>query len=866
MNKQTPPDWMDRLLEWYCTDYYLEEVQGDLHEWYAKVLTQPGSATANLRYLLYVLRYFRWFRLKPFHQLFSNPNPYNMKNLVILTFRHFRRDRLTGAVRMVNLVLGITVFLLAWVYMRYELAYDQHHDDVEQIHRVSTVFEKPWAATPVGLGHDLVERSADVQAAVRLYPMYTANVSVGEEVFREENGFWADSTLTEVLSLDFIHGNPAEALKDPESVILTESMARKYFGTTDAVGKTLRINADYGWRQEGVDRTVTAIIADLPEQTHLTFDFVASVHVANPQFLSEWRNFWVYTYVRLRPQASPAATEALVKELLVEQYELTEEEQDLYGALLTPIEEIHLFTNFEKEFADNGNAYYVYVLFSIGIFVLIIASINFVNLTVIRGLDRAKEVGLRKTIGASRLQVILQFMGETWVLLLLAGILSVVLLAAVAPIFQQFSGLALPLNALRHPELLGWLVAILAVLEIGSGIYPAWVLSRLMPAQSVKAGPSQRRIGLTRQALIVTQFALSLVLVVASLVVYRQLDFLQQKDLGFEKDQLLSIQANYPMRQSYDTWVAELERVAGVQSVANSSSIPGYRIMNETVVRPDDPEAYLDTRLLYVNAPFLKTYQLSLAEGTDLTEQLPNTAAEIMLNETAAEAFFPEQSAVGQALIFGRDTCTVVGVVEDFNFQSLHTPVEPLTMLFVPRHRFERVTVRFHPEATAEVLAGLEAIRKEHFPEEPALDVEFIDDRFAQLYQAESKLQTVVWVFCIITVLLTLSGTLGVATYHARKRAKEIAVRKVLGSSTPQLLQLLSRGFLILLGISLLIGIPGAWWLTDWWLADFAYRISLSATTFMAAGILLSALVVTSAILVTLRAAHANPAEVLKAE
>lgn len=868
--KNTPPRWADRILEWYCADYFLEEVQGDLHEWYAGVGSDKSQRMANLRYFLAVLRYFSWFRLKPVHRFMSHPNPLTMKNMLLLTYRHLKKDKLSGAVRMINLILGITVFLLACVYAQYELSYDKHHKHADSIYRAGFQFDgKSWAASPLGMGLTALETIPEVTNMARFFPINQTDIRYEDRVFAERNGFFTDSTVFNLFTLPLLQGNPKTALTDPWGIVLTERLAKKYFGDEDPMGKSILMSLDTDSNTgETFPRTVTGILADLPEQTHLPFDFLVSPYAIPVDFIRAWQNNWVFTYLQIpNPDRVSVVKERLV-EAAVEVEWQSPDELEGFAANLIPIRDIHLRTQHEKEYADNGNIYYVLILLAIGLFVLIISSINFINLTIMRGLDRAKEVGLRKTIGATRGQLIYQFMGETFILLLVAGFVSVGLLALLEPMLQQFTKLDLPLNAWFHPSLLLWLVAILGIIELLSGVYPAWVLSRMSPAESVKPGSHQlpmRKIGFTRQGLVVTQFTLSILLVIGSLVVYQQLTYLLEANLGFEKEQIALVEITNDMYPAMEAIHDELKRIPGVEKVTTSTDVPGYRVQILDFRRMQDEEAQL-ARTLYADEEFLSVYNIELARGENFHTPITRRRFEYLLNETAAETYFPETDAVGQQLILRGDTGTVVGLVKDFNFRSLHHAVEPIIIASWPLSTYGYISLKIDASAAMQVVEGVTEVGSRVLSSSAPMEAEFLEDRFAQLYSKESTLRSVVWVFCLITILLTLSGILGIATYQAKQRAKEVAVRRVLGSSIRQVLLLLSRNFLMLLMISCLLGIPGAYFLADWWLSDFAYRVTQGIGTFALAGIGMALLVLSSASLVIWRAARANPATVLKSE
>jgi putative ABC transport system permease protein len=858
-----PPKWADKILSWFCADNYFEEVQGDLHEWFSIRVQEQGENRARLIYPFDMIRYFRSFRLKTTQQLNSNSNYLNMKQLFKLTYRNANKDRFSAFLKILNLTMGLAIFLLAITYARYEFSYDNHHKDVDNIYRVGQIQvdeNKPWAASPMGLGAYMKENISNVTEMSRFTRISSTWIKQGNEIFAEKRGFYAEATVFNIFSCKSIYGDLNTALVAPDGIVLTESMALKYFGQTDVIGELLELEVD-----GGRSRKITAVIEDLPEQTHLRFDYLLPLNVFSERYLTAWRNWGTYTYVKLAEGTILDVIKLPIINEYMEQYNVNTE-----GAIdiaFTPINKIHLFTNHEKEVADNGNVSYVYILMSIGIFVLLISCINFINVSVVKGLDRAKEVALRKTVGASRSQVILQFMGESFIILIISGMLSLAILAVVSPMFGNFSGLSLPLNVFEYQEILLPLAIIIALLELICGVYPAVVLSKFKPSVILKSGSNNRfrspGLGLLRKGLITFQFVVSMVLMVSSFVIYQQLDHIQQENLGFEKDQILLIEMNNSLGNKYDAFVSELSNITGVNAVTGSSSVPSNRIMMEGIQALGGTEVH-NSRILMTDENFSDVYGLQIIAGSGFIKNTDNAPIQYLLNETAALLLFENRDPVNQMMAWGRDTGKVVGVVRDFNFQSLHHDVEPLTIS--SRMRGSWLSLRFSPTAVGSVIEGIENVSHNLFPDLPSIEYQFMSDRFEQLYLAETRLKSIVWVFCIISILLTVTGIFGMATYTAKQRTKEIAIRKVLGSEVYGLLKLLSKEFVVLLAVALLLAIPAGIKLSDWWLQSFSNRVAVGPELYMIAVLSIIFLVLGSAVFVTFRAVAMNPVDALKNE
>lgn len=863
--KNRPPRWADRFLQWYCADQFLEEVQGDLHEWFYIRVREQGIRKARMMYFLDVIRYFRTFRLKTTQKVNTNSKYLFMKNLVKLTFRNLRRNGLFTTLRIGNLTIGILVFLLTLIYAKYELSYDTFHDDHDRIYRIAhSNTGSPWAASPVGLGPFIIDSSPEVETMTRVFPVRETWIKKDELIFTEKNGHFVDSTFFDVFTHRVLRGDLKKSLTERNAIVLTENLAQKYFGQDNPIGQLLLLAGGDG---RGDERIVTAVIENVPEQSHFQFDFLLPFSTFSERFNRAWRNLSTYTYIKQKPETDLGGFKDRVLAEYGNHYRGGTANAEI---LAIPVSKIHLKTNHEKELADNGNVSYVYILLSVGIFVLIISCINFVNLSVVKGLDRGKEVGLRKTIGATRHQLMIQFLGENFIVITLSAIIALIGLMALTPTFRDFSGLNLPLNVLENVELLLMLAALVLVLTLVCGLYPALVLGRFRPAEILKTGAKgslgSNRLGVLRKGLIIVQFGISLVLIISSLLIYDQLNFIQNQDKGLVEEEVLLIRMNDNIREKFGVFRNSLEQLNGVKSVATSSHVPGYRVMIEGIneVGIDREGNELVSRLMLVDNDFIETYGLELVRGRDFLEELPDEITEYVINESAVEFFFEDRDPLTRKIVWSGDTGSVVGIVKDFNFQSLHNEVEPLVIS--SNTRWSYASVRFDAKSKASVMSGIERVSREIYPDLPSIEYEFLEDRLSVLYLAERKLKSIVWMFCIISIVLTISGIFGMATYIAHRRTREIAIRKVLGGNLKHLFNLMSKGFVQLLIVGALLGIPGAFYLTNWWLQGFAYQVPLGADKFVLAAIGIFLLVLGSSGYVTLKAAKSSPTDALKSE
>ncbi len=861
-----PPIWADRFLRWYCADQFFEEVQGDLHEWFYIRVAEQGIRKARMMYFIDVIRYFRTFRLKTTTKVNNNSKYISMKNLIKLTLRNLWRNGFFASLRIGNLAIGILVFLSVIIYADYELGYDKYHKDSSRIYRVShTLADQPWAASPIGLGPFIVDNSTVVESMTRIFPAQENWIKKDNLIFTENNGHFVDSTFFEVFTHEVVYGDLTTALVQRNGIVLTKNLAEKYFGYENPIGKILELGQD-----GGKERMVTAVIENVPEQSHFQFDYLLPMSTFSERFSRAWRNLATYTYIKGGKEADFTAMKEVVLAKYLERYGGRGGDVEDAQILMTPVTSIHLKTNYEKELADNGNINYVYILLSVGVFVLLISCINFINLSVIKGLDRGKEVGLRKTIGASKFQIRGQFVAENFIVIFISALLAIVGLALLSPMFQRFSGLELPLNVLQSSNIPALIALLVFSLTLICGLYPAFVLGRFKPAYILKAGGTGGlklgRLGFLRKGLIILQFGISLVLVICSVSIYNQLDFIQSKDNGLVDEEVLFIRLSNEMRNDFEVFRNELEQIPSVKSVTTSSHVPGYRIMVEGIreVGVDRQGANLTTRLLLVDDEFVDSYGLEVLKGRDFLQDVPNKAVEYLVNEAAVNYLFEDRDPLTRKLIWNGDTGRVVGIVRDFNFQSLHNAVEPLVIS--SKTRWSYASVRFDAKNKESVMSGIASLSKSIFKDLPSIEYEFLEDRFSALYLSERKLKSIVWAFCVISILLTISGIFGMATYVAKRKTREIAIRKVLGGNLSHLFALMSKGFLQLLVVGVAIGVPSAIYLTNWWLQGFAYRASIGAGLFILASLAIFLLVLLSSGYVTLKAAKSSPTDALKNE
>jgi putative ABC transport system permease protein len=800
-------------------------------------------------------------------------------NYLKVALRNARRHRGYAALNVAGLALGLACCLLIALHVQDELRYDRHHAHADRIYRVLNERASEEgvagdgaariAVTPPGLAPTLEREVPEVEHAVRLFDFGRTLVARGERGAYEDHVLGADPAFFDVFTVPLVAGDARTALAEPNTLVLSASAARRHFGDADPVGQTLRLSDD-------TDARVTGVMADGPAQSHLRADLLlsfASVEAMadDPERMRNWVWQQFYTYVLLRTGADPAALQDKLRALIPRHADAQTQPQGFRYAdfPLQPLRDVYLRSaGVTFDLAPRGDATYVYAFGAVALFILLLACVNFTNLATARAAERAREVGLRKAIGARRGQLARQFLVESALTALVATALAVGLVALALPGFNAFAGKALGLPA--SPAF--WLGVGALGLGVGllAGAYPALFLAGFQPAAVLRGafGGIRGRPAL-RRGLVGFQFAVTTLLLIGTAVVYRQLDFLQHTDPGFDREQVVVL----PLRGGMDpeTVKAELLRHPGVVAAAASWGVPGGIVAGDGVRLPGS-EAEFSTNMFTVDLDYVRTFGMRVVAGRAFSPAFPTDAEEaFMLNETAArELGWTPETAVGQPLEWNRwddagvKRGRVVGVVEDFHFRSMHQAVEPLVLhVFAPA--FGNVSVRVRPENLPATLAHLEATWGRHAPAWP-FEYTFLDADFAALYRAEARLGQLLALFAGLAVLVACLGLLGQSAYAVRQRAKEVGVRKVLGASAASIVALLSRDTLGLVLGAFAVAAPAAYLLTSRWLEGFAYRVDLGPGVFLAAGALALAVALLTVSTQALRAAAADPVKALRSE
>ncbi len=807
------------------------------------------------------------------------------KNYIKIAYRNLLKNKVYSLINILGLGIGIACCFLIFNFVKKELSYDTYHANYDRIYRVihgSTSADDEvegksyddywvWGNAPVGpaLQNDFPEIEKVVRFSGRSDILF-----MHEDIPYQETGiFFMDSTAFDVFSWDLIYGDPKTALDAPYKVVLTESTAIKYFGETNVVGRTLDGSASPGRSEEGL-YTVTGVMADLPENSHFDFNLLLSFETFStnrPFILESWGYVDTYTYLLMDENFDFGAFQAKLPGFIERVQELDEDNEN-YDIALEKMEDFYLRSDAQRQPGVIGSLPNIYIFSIIGIFILVIAIINFMNLSTARSLERAKEVGIRKSIGADRKSLIYQFLGESLIVVGLAGIVAVVLVSVSIPIMQDLTGKTFGFTEMINIQTLPFFLIGLVIVGLLAGSYPALALSSFRPVSILKGISKTDSKGVfLRKGLVVFQFGLSIALIVGTLVVYNQMTHLLERDMGFTDEQMLLIEYNYDFQvnNQMEPIRDRLESLSGVKNVAFSRSVPGSYFPNAGtgIVDADGEFVYKAQGIFQVGMDFIEQYDLEIVAGRAYSRDiLSDTTQAIVVNEALAKQYGYANPAdmVGKRFEQWGKEGEVIGIVKDFNFVSLHNEIEPLSLPYEP-YASRYVSIKVNTQDLNRTVSEVEGVWSEMAPHRPFL-YSFLDQDFDMQYEADIRFRKIFTSFSVLAILIACLGLLGLATYTAEQRTKEIGIRKVLGANVPSLIGMLSWDFVKLVLISLIVAVPISWFAMENWLESFAYRIDIPLWVFPVAGVIAVSVAVFTVSFQSLKAAMVNPVKSLKSE
>jgi putative ABC transport system permease protein len=801
-----------------------------------------------------------------------------LRNYFTIALRNILKDKFYSIINVFGLMLGVASCLYIAIYIQDELSFDRFNSKAERIYRINEFIltegsGERSSSAPFPTGPTLAEDfPALVETQVRFFDFQSPTLLITErdskKEFNEPNVLFVDSTFFQIFDYQVIKGDKAKALQQPNSILLTESAAKRYFGNEDPMGKVLQIEG----RQ---DLVVTGVMPDAPRNAHFTFDFLISFSTLRNFFGGQYPTTWYWnpcwTYIVLKEGVRPEDIENQFPPFIQKYFpEFIRNEAKM---ALQPLTDIHLTSDLEFEMQANSSKENIYVFTIIGAIILFIASMNFMNLSTARSAKRAKEVGLRKTLGSQRRQLVTQFLLESLIISFVAILLAVGVAAIGLPFFNALAEKAIGYQILTHPSIIATLFIIFVVVGIGSGLYPALVLSSFVPIKVLKDSTAKGGRGaILRKSLVVVQFALSIIMIISTVIAINQLDFLRKSDTGFDKEQILYISAlRTPITRSYHEFKKEIEQRTDVESMTGILDVLGSKHQGDNFRFEGMDKSKLFS-VMWVNHDFFKTFSLDIIEGRSYQENMTtDDSLSLIVNESLAKnlGWTPEQ-AVGKTFDYNQFHGQIVGVVEDFNFVSKHKQIEPLVLQLRsnPQHfnfSLKYVAIKLKSNDLPSTVAAIEEKWKALAPGRP-FDYFFLDQELDKLYKDEEKLGMVAGIFSVLAVIVACLGLFALASFMAEERKKEIGIRKVMGGSVRQIVMLLSTDFSKLIGIAFIIACPIAWYALKAWLDNFAFHVEIDVIVFGLVGLITLMIALMTISYRALQAAYSNPVNTLRHE
>ena len=787
-----------------------------------------------------------------------------IKNYLKTAFRSLLKNKGFTFINVFGLALGLATCLLIVFYVVDEMSYDRYNTRYGDIYRVNTDLKYGGAVTSFAIaappvGDAMAKEFPEVERSTRLALAFNLRFKKGNEIIQEDQTLYCDPNIFDVFTLPMIAGDPKTALKDPNNVVISEKAAKKYFNSTDVIGKTLTTVNNDGNRTY----KITGVIKDIPGQSHFKADFLFGLDANQGK---GWNGFTFNTYILLKPGADPKRLEAKFDGLLRRHIDTKDFNYSKFAAhgnyirlSLTRLKDIHLTSNRQRELGANGDIQYVYIFSAIAIFIMVLACINFMNLSTARSANRAREVGVRKVLGSSRTHLVAQFLAESLIVTLAAAIIAVVIAWVLLPFFNQVSGKELSISLQTFTWLLPALLVIVVVVGILAGAYPAFFLSAFQPVHVLKGKLSAGFKGSKlRSFLVVFQFAISIFLIIGTLVVYNQLNYIRNKDLGFNRNQVLIVK-NVTTLKDPKILKQEIKQIPGVVNATLTSFLPTGILRFPNVFDSRQTKS-IQGEFWTVDEDYISTMGMKLASGRNFSNQLATDSSAMIVNETAAKML----GYHGDPSERINTKYHIIGVVKDFNFSSLRDNVTPLVMVMAPDW-MASLSIKVNTGNLPAVMSRIESAWKQLSPNQH-FEYSFMDEDFNAMYANEQRMGKLFIIFTTLAIVIACLGLFGLAAYAAEQRNREIGIRKVLGASVSNLVTMLSGDFIKLVFISILISSPLAWLVMQKWLQGYAYREQIHWWFFAvtALGALLIAFVTIS--FQSIKAAIANPIKALRSE
>jgi putative ABC transport system permease protein len=809
-----------------------------------------------------------------------------LRNYFITALRNLWKYRFYSAINTIGLAIGLGCFLFILLFVQDEVGYDQYHEKAGQIYRINFdgyAFDQKLNFAVVGaqVGPVIKAEWPEIEQYCRFRQRGSFTVSYNNQSFREQDWIFADSTLFDVFSFELVKGDPQKVLAEPNTLVITEAQAEKYFGAADPIGKSLRVDNNSMYR-------VTGVMKEIPRQSHFRFDMIASMATINESRDPSWLSNNFQTYVVLKEGVDAKLIDEKFK-TLVPTYMGPELEQfmgktwddimaegNFIDFTLFPMTKIHLYSQQQVELGANGDIKYVYIFTFIGIFILLLACVNFINLATARSATRSREVGMRKVVGASRPQLIMQFLSESLVITFLSLIIAAVLLVFLLPYFNDLSGKQFLLSDVLTVELFALMFGLIVIVGLIAGSYPALHLSRFTPLKAIRSGGIKgagRKLSL-RSVLVVFQFAITISLIVGTLIISKQLSYIQNKKLGYDKDQVIILNNFYNLGNNCLPFKEEIKKHPQVVNATISGTLPTPSSSNNSAVflgRNPDPSKTHVLRLYTVDHDYIPTLSMEMAEGRAFSRDFSSDSNAVIINEAAVKLFGLDNPLETEISTFAGGSTEnpqlrvdkIIGVVKNFHFESLRSQIGPLAM-YLGEHT-GNLSIKVKTENWSQFIGDLNRLWNQMGPGQP-FDYDFMEEDFNSMYESESRIGSIFSVFTFLAIVIACLGLFGLATFTAEQRTREMGIRKVVGASVSRIFYTLTIEVIQWVLIANLIALPVAYYFMSRWLEGFAYPVSMSWGTFAGALLIGLAVAVITISYQALRVSVINPAKALRHE
>ncbi len=877
-NWSNPPQWPQRLLKWLCSEEHFEILQGDLFELYEYRLLKKGKAKAKLHFIKDTLDMIRPFALKRKKKRKLNQTDM-FKNYFKISFRNMLRHKIYASINIAGLSVGITCFLLIFLYLQDELGYDTYHENANDIYRVvipnydadgetSRVFDYGSLRTGEILRNDFPQ----IESVVRFNPFNFPVVRYEEKQFEELYFNLVEPSIFDIFTFNFIEGEAKDALVDPFVVVITKSTAEKYFGKEKALGKTLKVTDG-----EEFLFKVTGVIEDFPEQSHMDYNFLGSwatfeSMVDMSQRTNYYGNYNYPTYIKLSKDADIENLSAQMPALIDKYIDNIQgdEASSRLGIVFQKLTDIYLKGT--PGTAGTNRMFYLYLFSAIGLMVLLIGCINYMNLATAKYANRLKEIGVRKVMGAGSSSISQQFLVESISYTLISLVLSIGLALLVLPSLNDFTEKSLSINPASNIELYVFLIGIALFVGLLAGSYPAFFMARFKTVSALKNGKLNiKNRSLFRTSMVVFQFVITISLILGVIVVDRQLNFIRNQDPGFERDRVVTFSASPAITEQSEIFKARLAKNPNVIKTALSTRVPTGRLADsmDAVTMDNDTRTNVDFRLPFIRVDhdYFDLYDIELLAGDPLQAMvLPDSTQDFIINESAVKrlGWSSPEEALDKRMGYGFLSGFIKGVVKDFHFESLHSPIQPMIFYNTPRNKYV-VSVKISGNSIPETLRFLEEVYTEYNPDR-TFDASFLDDDFNRQYEGEEQLSEISKIFSFLAIFIACIGLLGLVSFTLEQKAKEISIRKVLGASVSGILLMINRGYALIILIAFCIAVPVSIYALQEWLGSFAYHINIGIGIITVAGFITITLAVVTICSQAIRFATANPVKWLRNE